>query len=48
MEQEKEPRRLEYRMYFLVPYNISGRQSGIQSLHGVVEYHLLYGEADIS
>ena len=44
MEQEKEPRRLEYRMYFLVPYNISGRQSGIQSLHGVVEYHLLYGE----
>lgn len=41
---EKEEKRLEYRMYFLVPYNISGRQSGIQSLHGVVEYHLMYGE----
>ena len=29
---------LEYRMYFMVPYNISGRQAGIQALHAVVEY----------
>jgi len=29
---------LEYRMYFLVPYNISGRQAGIQALHAVVRY----------
>lgn len=39
-----ENKNLEYRMYFLVPYNISGRQSGIQALHGVVEYQLLYGD----
>lgn len=34
---------LEYRMYFLTPYNLSPIQAGIQPLHGVVEYHLLYG-----
>jgi len=28
----------EYRMYSLVPYNISPIQQGIQALHGVVEY----------
>jgi len=38
------PNPLEYRMYFLTPYNLSGIQKGIQSLHGVVEYHLLYGD----
>jgi hypothetical protein len=43
MEQEQ-ARSLEYRMYTLTPYNLSGIQKGIQSLHGVVEYHLLYGE----
>jgi hypothetical protein len=29
---------LEYRMYGIVPYNISGIQAGIQFGHGVVEY----------
>ena len=30
---------LEYRMYGLVPYNLSEIQKGIQYGHGVVEYH---------
>lgn len=34
---------LEYKMYFLIPYNISSIQAGIQALHGVVEYELLFG-----
>ena len=34
-------KRLEYRMYGLVPYNISPIQQGIQFGHGVVEYGLL-------
>lgn len=41
---EEQTRNLEYRMYFLTPYNLSPIQAGIQSLHGVVEYHLLYGD----
>lgn len=32
---------LEYRMYFLVPYNISPIQQAIQAGHAVVEYGLL-------
>lgn len=35
--------RLEYRMYGLVPYNLSPIQQGIQFGHAVVEYGLLYG-----
>jgi hypothetical protein len=34
----------KYRMYGLVPYNISPIQQGIQFGHAVVEYGLLYGE----
>ena len=33
-----------YRMYGLVPYNISPIQQGIQFGHAVVEYGLLYGD----
>lgn len=33
----------KYRMYGLVPYNISPIQQGIQFGHAVVEYGLLYG-----
>lgn len=35
---------LRYRMYGLVPYNISPIQQGIQFGHGVVEYGIKYGE----
>ena len=38
-----ETERLEYRMYGLVPYNLSPIQQGIQFGHAVVEYSLLYG-----
>lgn len=38
-----ETERLEYRMYGLVPYNLSPIQQGIQFGHAVVEYGLLYG-----
>jgi hypothetical protein len=41
---EEQTKNLEYRMYFLTPYNLSPIQAGIQSLHGVVEYQLLYGD----
>jgi hypothetical protein len=41
---EEQVKNLEYRMYFLTPYNLSPIQAGIQSLHGVVEYQLLYGD----
>ena len=34
----------KYRMYGLVPYNISPIQQGIQFGHAVVEYGLIYGE----
>ena len=33
-----------YRMYVIVTYNISEIQKGIQFVHAVVEYGLLYGE----
>lgn len=32
------PKNLEYRMYCLTMYNLSGIQRGIQSLHAVIEY----------
>ena len=34
---------LEKRMYFLVPYNISDTQKGIQAGHAMGEYVLKYG-----
>lgn len=37
---------LEYRMYGLVPYNISPIQQGIQYGHAVVEYGLLHPNDD--
>lgn len=37
---------MEYRMYGLVPYNISPIQQGIQFGHAVVEYGLKYGDTD--
>jgi len=37
-------KRLEQRMYGLVPYNISPIQQGIQFGHAVVEYGLDYGQ----
>ena len=39
--------KLEYRMYGLVPYNISPIQQGIQFGHAVVEYSIgRYGSHD--
>lgn len=35
---------LELRMYGFVPYQLTGIQSGIQMLHAIVEYGLLYGD----
>jgi hypothetical protein len=35
---------LEYRMYGLVPYNLSPIQQGIQFGHAVVEYGLIYSD----
>ena len=35
-----------YRMYGLVPYNLSPIQQGIQYGHAVVEYSLKFGETD--
>lgn len=47
----KTPMYLEYRMYGMVPYNLSGIQKGIQYGHAVVEYGLaargLQGPEDI-
>lgn len=37
-------KRLEQRMYFLVMYNLSDIQKGIQAGHAVVEYGNLYGQ----
>lgn len=37
-------KKLEKRMYFLVPYNISPIQQGIQAGHAVVEYGLEHGK----
>jgi hypothetical protein len=38
---------LEYRMFGMVPYNISEIQKGIQFGHAVVEYGIKYGDTDI-
>jgi hypothetical protein len=38
--------KLRYRMYGLVPYNISPIQQGIQFGHAVVEYSLQYGDTE--
>jgi hypothetical protein len=40
---KKEESEVRYRMFCLVPYNISEIQKGIQALHGVVEYQLEHG-----
>ena len=40
-------KRLEYRMYGLVPYNISPIQQGIQFGHEVVEYGLKHGKSNV-
>ena len=40
-------KRLEYRMYGLVPYNISPIQQGIQFGHAVVEYSLKHGKSNV-
>jgi len=37
---------LKYRMYGLVPYNISEIQKGIQFGHAVVEYQLQHGDSE--
>ena len=37
-------KQLEYRMYGLVPYNLSPIQQGIQFGHAVVEYMLSFGD----
>jgi len=42
MEEEK----LDYRMYFFVPYNISGIQKGIQSLHASLRLVAKYARYD--
>jgi hypothetical protein len=42
----KNKEQLEYRMYGLVPYNISPIQQGIQFGHAVVEYGLKHGKTD--
>ena len=39
-----ENKRLEYRMYGLVPYNLSPIQQGIQFGHAVVEYMLSFAD----
>lgn len=43
---KKKKEQLEYRMYGLVPYNISPIQQGIQFGHAVVEYGLKHGKSD--
>lgn len=37
---------LKYRMYGLVPYNISEMQKGVQFAHAVIEYSNKYGSND--
>ena len=44
MKNKKE--KLEYRMYGLVNYQLSGIQKGIQFGHAVVEYGLKHGKTD--
>jgi hypothetical protein len=43
MEEEK---RLKYRLYVFVPYNVSDIQKGIQAGHVALEYANLYGNTD--
>lgn len=43
-KEKKEKKALEYRMYGLVPYNLSPIQQGIQYGHAVVEYAQSHGE----
>lgn len=43
----KETKDLELRMYFLVPYNISEIQKGIQAGHAAVEYALKFGNTNL-
>jgi hypothetical protein len=43
---KKNKEQLEYRMYGLVPYNISPIQQGIQFGHAVVEYGLKHSKSD--
>jgi len=43
---KKNKEQLEYRMYGLVPYNISPIQQGIQFGHAVVEYGLKHSKGD--
>ena len=38
--------RLEKRMYFFVPYNISDIQKGIQAGHAAMEYARLFGQTE--
>jgi len=40
-------KKLKYRMYGLVPYNISPIQQGIQFGHAVVEYGLDFGKTNV-
>lgn len=42
----KENKKLEYRMYFFVPYNLSDIQKGIQTGHCALEYAYKFGEKD--
>lgn len=44
LKMKKEETEVRYRMFCLVPYNISEIQKGIQALHGVVEYQLEHGK----
>ena len=42
MEELQEEKVLELRMYFFVPYNISGRQMGIQAGHAALRYARMF------
>ena len=46
MEELNEDKVLEVRMYCFVPYNISGRQMGIQSLHAALRYARAFSADD--
>ena len=46
MEKNHEEKELELKMYFFVPYNISGRQMGIQAGHALGRYCLRFGRHD--
>lgn len=46
MEDRLDEMPLELKMYFFVPYNISGRQMGIQAGHALGRHCLKYGRHD--